>query len=414
MQLLLLFISSVAAQQFYMSTPPPDETLDFIEKLTANPNHDPLVIVPGVTSSRLEYKKQNDKSFSNLWMVIRRTIPGWLGTYIDEVSPRYYPENDTYASKPGLTVQPVEFGKMTAVLCIDPQVCSKTAVFATAFEALKKVGYKEGVDLFAAPYDFRIAGVNQVLTNGMFSRLKGLIEKASSLNGGKKVHILGHSAGAPFLRHFLVNYVNQEWKDRYVQSFIAVGGPFAGSALAFRMLATYSKWVLPTVGAKDTYNLARFFAQLHWLLPQPAANPPDETLGFVTTTGMRFTVRNQTEVWRLTNRDSMYQAITRTLQRNNEFKAPRVPMHVLYSLGHETAASFRYESTKQPWWQQEPTKTIYKDGDGTVTADSLLSPKRWVSEQSQPIDFKQIQNADHVTILATQEFLSALLGIITH
>merc|ERR1740117_221524 len=63
--------------------------------------------------------------------------------------------------------------------------------------ALEAVGYKRGVSLRAATYDFRVAGLPEVL-QWQYSQLKWLIEDTAAANDGQRVHLLSHSLGGPY------------------------------------------------------------------------------------------------------------------------------------------------------------------------------------------------------------------------
>lgn len=51
------------------------------------------------------------------------------------------------------------------------------------------------------------------------------------------VHLLGHSMGCNYILYFL-NRQSQAWKERYIQSFIALGAPWGGAVKSLRVLAS--------------------------------------------------------------------------------------------------------------------------------------------------------------------------------
>lgn len=77
-----------------------------------------------------------------------------------------------------------------------------TEYMAPLVESLEEIGYVDGETLFGAPYDFRYGlaaeGHPSKIGTKFLQDLKELIEKASSVNGGKPVVILSHSLGGPF------------------------------------------------------------------------------------------------------------------------------------------------------------------------------------------------------------------------
>ncbi|KAG5611415.1 hypothetical protein H5410_022696 [Solanum commersonii] len=58
-------------------------------------------------------------------------------------------------------------------------------------KALEEVGYRNGKNLFGAPYNFRY---------GLAADGLGLIESASNSNGGKPVILVSHSLGGTVMR----------------------------------------------------------------------------------------------------------------------------------------------------------------------------------------------------------------------
>jgi len=101
------------------------------------------------------------------------------------------------------------------------------SVFLTINTALQ-AGYRPGFDIVGAPFDFRLASPDSVLSNGQFDNLRALIEKVVRVTG-RKAHLWGHSLGAPYAARFLSTFVSKEWKSKYIASLISFGGPFAGS-----------------------------------------------------------------------------------------------------------------------------------------------------------------------------------------
>lgn len=66
-----------------------------------------------------------------------------------------------------MEIRPVDWGGLGGVEALDPSLPQITPVYESLTGGLKKAGYKERVDLFGAPYDFRLAadGLEQVLSS---------------------------------------------------------------------------------------------------------------------------------------------------------------------------------------------------------------------------------------------------------
>ena len=69
-----------------------------------------------------------------------------------------------------------------------------TYVFHYLDEELHKLGYKDGITLRGAPYDFRRIGGPFYLKEWL-NRFKLLIEDTHTKQGAKRVHLICHSLG---------------------------------------------------------------------------------------------------------------------------------------------------------------------------------------------------------------------------
>lgn len=388
----------------------------FVKQLTVMKDRDPIILIPGVVASKLEYKKksESDKSYKTLWMDSPRMIPGFINSYIKDLVVDYDPVSDAYSSNSAYDIRPIGFGTTDGIKCIDALLCSKTIAFKKLIETLEAVGYKNKVDLFGAPYDFRLASSRAVMTNGMFNNFRMLIEHAYQMNGNKKVHLISHSAGGPFTRHFLVNFVSQQWKDTYVASFIAANAPFGGAPIAMEHSMCTTKWILPTFSGDQTYALASTMAQVHWLIPDARVYDPSTQFVEVrnkNTIRHRFTAANLSQIWSLTNRSGIATTVEKGRQAVDESAPPRVNVHVYYSSGFQTPFSYVFDTDKAEWWKTEPT-VLYVDGDGAVPVSTLAYPKVWASKQTQSVEVHQYPGKDHTEIFTDPTFVKDLLQIV--
>ena len=67
--------------------------------------------------------------------------------------------------------------------------------------------------------------------------LKRLVEETYTQNGGMKVILLGHSMGNPYIL-YLLNNQPQEWKDKYIKSFVSLAAPWGGAAKTMRLMVS--------------------------------------------------------------------------------------------------------------------------------------------------------------------------------
>lgn len=87
----------------------------------------------------------------------------------------------------------------------------------------------------------------------MYTKLKALIEETYYKNNNTKVVIIAHSMGNPVTLYFL-NHQSQQWKDKFIQSFIGLSGVWGGVIKSMRLFAsgiitfTINKLLVSSVG----------------------------------------------------------------------------------------------------------------------------------------------------------------------
>lgn len=69
-----------------------------------------------------------------------------------------------YRNQTGVQIRPYDWGGLGGLEALDPGLPQLTPIYRALAQGLKDEGYKERVDLFGAPYDFRLAadGLEQV------------------------------------------------------------------------------------------------------------------------------------------------------------------------------------------------------------------------------------------------------------
>ena len=158
---------------------------------------------------------------------------------------------------------------MDGVTCIAPgkqKSCESTKNWFDVIHALQASGFVVGKDIFSAPYDFRM-GPEQFLVDD-YPRLKGLVEKIYDDNGGKPVVFLSVSYGAQFGGAFLAHFVDDEWKDKYIDSWISLSGAFNGAPMAMRQLLSGGPvYGLDYVDIEIARDTLRSWPAMSWLVP---------------------------------------------------------------------------------------------------------------------------------------------------
>ena len=160
--------------------------------------------------------------------------------WFDNLAIIYEDSNNTFRNHPGVEIKPRDFGGLNGVNKLDhfDDPFDLTAYYQDIIDALLAVGYEPGKDLFGAPYDWRlpvdylyshdIFGTNQTFEQDVID----LVEKAFNATG-KRVSLITHSMGGPTVLYFL-NRRPLEWKETYIENFVPIAGPWAGTLKALK------------------------------------------------------------------------------------------------------------------------------------------------------------------------------------
>ena len=112
-------------------------------------------------------------------------------------------------------MKPYDFGNMDSVLWLDPRTKAFRSPLTIEIEYFSKNGYRDGVNMWGAAYDWRFAGDRQGAQDNLYPNLAKLIEDAYNMTGGKKVALIGNSLGTLVGHGFLVQQPI-EWREKYI------------------------------------------------------------------------------------------------------------------------------------------------------------------------------------------------------
>ncbi len=230
------------------------------------------------------------------------------------------------------------------------------------------------------------------------------------MNGNTPVVLLAHSMGAQVTLYFLTNYagVNQEWKDKYIQKFIAVAPAFDGGIPTLQTLIS-GHHKIPSIPFLDymwngfIVRNARTFESVTSLLPQHNSKP------LIITNHKEYGVANYNELF--TDIGYAYgpyfeKRILNTDSRMN-YPSPGVDTTVYYGTGIPTPEQFKYDVDFDQGVDLiglNPT-VINGDGDGSVnTYSATIAKDKW-----KGVEFVELSNAKHMPILGDQRLLDDIL-----
>lgn len=122
-------------------------------------------------------------------------LPPVARCLVDFITPVYDPATQTFASKPGVEVEVKGFGQIVSLENLGPSLLPLDNFdYIRGFVKfmMTDLHYTPGIDLFAAPYDWRYSP-DVLKAQGYFTQLKALVESAYVSSGNRRVHLIGHS-----------------------------------------------------------------------------------------------------------------------------------------------------------------------------------------------------------------------------
>jgi len=372
----------------------------------------PVIVVPGTGGSQLEARlnkpttrhfwcARSTKDFYRLWLdtselLVDQATQCWA----DNVRLQWNATSKQMTNAIGVETRTPDFGGVSAFEQLDPAIpLWGSAYFHALIEALVSVGYERGTTIRGAPYDFRYAPSSLVGREFQLA-FKTLGEQTALSNGGRRVVLVAHSMGClQTLR--LLQSQNAEWKKQYVQAFVPISGPWAGTAHELLLFASGSSEGVATVHPLTIRDEQRSYETNHWMLPHP------DVFGNATllsTAARGYTARDYAAFFAdigWAPGPTVYGQVATLLSLSTP---PGVPTHCWWSSGRPTEASFVYGPGAFPDAQPTVTKG---DGDGTVNLPSLEVCGRWAG-----VHTRVFPGQSHMDIVKDTEVIGALMAIL--
>lgn len=378
----------------------------------------PIVFAPGFGVQGLEARLTNVKEphmwcrkntdFFRLWMNIIDEIPHLnQECFLHNMFIDFDPENRTFHNHQGVEIRPPDFGGVDGVEYLDPIFKKKSKYMHDFIEYLGKFGYERRKSFRAAGFDWR-QGPQEWMKNGRYQKLKELIEETSELNGNQKVHLLSHSEGGVFLQYFLAVYMGdeQEWKEKYVESYINLGTPFDGSKQTpFEMLRgfTYRQpFLKPVKGWRD---VAKNIAGTQWLSPLVT----DMDAPWLFTEKRNYTMNDYQQLLIDSGNEKTWK-IYEHEQSCSKLLPPRVPTYCLYSTEVETPATFYMKDVMDPVNNNDVLTN--ERGDGTVGIASLQLCDDFASKQNEKVTVHRFKDIIHMDMIYSVKVMKVVADIL--
>jgi len=212
----------------------------------------PVIIVPGIMGSYLNRVSDGEEIWPNL---LKMVLPG-KDTYLDELS------LSNYGISPGLYIYPYDIVRNIKFLKIEKDF------FQGLITELTITGYKENIDLFVFPYDWRL-DISEIAGNDYStatSTLSGFIKKVKHDSKSDKVDIVAHSMGGLVVKKYVHNSNNNS-----IDKFIDIATPHYGAPEAFKILQYGDDMGMSKNGfgldAERVKTISQNFPSVYQLLP---------------------------------------------------------------------------------------------------------------------------------------------------
>jgi lysophospholipase-3 len=371
-------------------------------------NRSRIVLIHGISASQLSAKVQGSWWWNFL---CRSSSPKviWIGRVwcLKYLKMEYNTASNTYKDIPDADVSVPGFGGTSTVECVSSS--SFLCRFYDKFQYMKKMvdyfadrGYKRGVDIRAAPYDWRLAP-DMAQQLGYFSKLRNLIE---DMYNGVGVTIVAHSMGGLMSLYFLNEVVTQEWKDKYIKAYIPIGAPYGGAVKVIETWLT-GKMGIDLTDEIEEYvsDILRTFESPYWLFPRPDVF--DNGSVIVETPTRSYTTDDYQQFFHDANYPVGWNMYQPTLNINKDLKNPNVSTYCLYGTGVKTHEKL-IVLVNDNKFSSDSILSVKGEGDGSANRKSLEVCNWWTQNKCTTTG----EHGGHVKIMKSTATFKTIESII--
>jgi len=365
----------------------------------------PILLVPGASGSAFESSPTGQNDWTRLWAAISRDLH--MDTFLADMSMVYDPVLNTFTNRTGLEVRQLDFGGTGGVDYLD-KVAGKGVVGTDYLEKMiayfeKNAGYKRGVTIRAAPYDWRMA-TNHPQLVWWWVQVKALIEDMFADAGNSKVVVISHCYGGTTFSYWLP-LQSQEWKDKYIKAHVVIAAPFEGVGIALEGVVSgtndgYEFWGWSPIPLLKMRETMRTWGSVAAMLP--THNWGNVIL--VSSNTRNYTAKDLKQLFLDSgayNESAMYDD-TRVFE---DYAAPGVWVSCHGAYNTPTPVGFSYptgdfDQQAVPW---------FGDGDGTVAVSSAGYCNRWKGAEKTPFTMTWWDGIGHISLVKHEPFHEWLL-----
>ena len=236
---------------------------------------------------------------------------------------------------------------------------------------------------------------DSLFETGNFEKTKSMYEELYAQTG-KASYVVTISEGGTIFKSFL-QYVDQDWKDRYIEGWFSYSGVFAGASdMAYSQMsgeAFYPKMIKSMNPLHFSTFTSEQFRKATEAFPGQAVTSPIATgdaaadsLLLFTTPSRNYTYAEYVEALRDNGLETTASVMDSIADTRPNFETPGVRMWCIYGTGVSTPITMQYEQDFNGVHSDtQPTIIHGFGGDGTVHEASLDVCKRWTASAPQQV-----------------------------
>lgn len=411
----------------------------------------PVILIPSLEGSRLEIRTTPDRldlgftlrcpnlvtptllgssAWRILWLDPVNILPGAIDCFVKYAMKLHYNTTTrTTQNSPGVEIRAAPGGffgdtdgveTMNPVFGIVPDILPSPVPELTHMKPLVDYfvstgRYERGVNLRAAPYDWRRPPTE---LGKYFASLKNLIEQTFKDNGQTPVILLTHSMGGLEVHYFLTTFLPmvtpqpQQWKEKYIHKFIPISAPFGGSMESLKSYVTGRSAGVILYANEEIKDLETTMPVLPFLQPNRNAFSRDRVL--VRIGKDTVTVRNIS--WLIDQLDipygvEMYENVKDIL---TNLTYPGVDVLCIYSTGLEVTKQLVYPTRMDFQSKRSNPQVVMGVGDGVVNLKSLESCLKWSSNPRFAFSSKVFTGIEHARMIQDRKVIKYVFDYITN
>ena len=128
-------------------------------------------------TSGVHYVCATNSDWFDLWLNLEEMAPILIDCWTDNMRLVYDPKTRTTRNNDGVDIRVPGFGNSSTVEYLDPSLSSYSVYFNKVAAALVGDGYRRGVDLHGAPYDFRKAASETIFILSLTTKLNMFLHR---------------------------------------------------------------------------------------------------------------------------------------------------------------------------------------------------------------------------------------------